>query len=633
MAALAALLLVLFSPSASGVAGGGGARGWLSRVRGFAARRLPSRRALSLSAQSCDCVTLGWDANAAAAFSTSSPAGTRAAAVLPAGCLEGLQADCAAGRLNATECELQALDESLLGLTFIRYFPSEEIINWLVAASSQCDAPQLINDESAAAILRLPLQAPTLFSPETAAFFLLLYAKTVGLPPTAKDTFYDNHITGAQWAAFELSDYEDLGFTKGQAFSTHTIFQDYLNELSTAGQFDLGQPAGFRIGPTQLYVQVILERLIEVQAPNFFEVEYYVNFAWEDNRIFSRCISLTEDDMEPSDPCSYYWKPKVLLPDALLGDEEPQMVQDLGFTTHVGEDQNDSGDNAIAGLKQSLAYLQYRQRAKFLVSLDYNMLPFDKHTLNFTMRLPSTDTSDKACFVTGLRNSTVVELPDLQLGAGWEDGDKPLIWDGLPEQVSRSSRPANQLWDILDFTANPSRSPKDPLFELKSSDWSNQNNPALALREHLNNNLPEVMEAFIAGGEYTVCQVTFSITIARRNLYHIFNYIIMQFVLVILGWCTFFIDPSSVDARLGISLTLLLAINVFQIVLVDKMPETGSLSRLQWFTILNTILLALMAIESIIVCQCHQSELYRKELDARLKEVRARQPYPAIPAP
>ena len=125
MAALAALLLVLFSPSASGVAGGGGARGWLSRVRGFAARRLPSRRALSLSAQSCDCVTLGWDANAAAAFSTSSPAGTRAAAVLPAGCLEGLQADCAAGRLNATECELQALDESLLGLTFIRYFPSE----------------------------------------------------------------------------------------------------------------------------------------------------------------------------------------------------------------------------------------------------------------------------------------------------------------------------------------------------------------------------------------------------------------------------------------------------------------------------------------------------------------------------
>jgi hypothetical protein len=58
--------------------------------------------------------------------------------------------------------------------------------------------------------------------------------------------------------------------------------------------------------------------------------------------------------------------------------------------------------------------------------------------------------------------------------------------------------------------------------------------------------------------------VTFSIKIGRRNIYHIVNYIIIQLVLVVLGWCTFFIAPESVDARLGIALTLLLAINVFQ---------------------------------------------------------------------
>jgi hypothetical protein len=52
------------------------------------------------------------------------------------------------------------------------------------------------------------------------------------------------------------------------------------------------------------------------------------------------------------------------------------------------------------------------------------------------------------------------------------------------------------------------------------------------------------------------------------------------------------------------------------------MPETGSLSRLQWFTILNTTLLALMAAESIIVCQCYQADMQRKMLDARLKQVR-----------
>jgi hypothetical protein len=42
------------------------------------------------------------------------------------------------------------------------------------------------------------------------------------------------------------------------------------------------------------------------------------------------------------------------------------------------------------------------------------------------------------------------------------------------------------------------------------------------------------------------------------------NYILMQLVLVALSWCTFFIHPDALDARLGIALTLLLAINVFQ---------------------------------------------------------------------
>jgi len=56
-----------------------------------------------------------------------------------------------------------------------------------------------------------------------------------------------------------------------------------------------------------------------------------------------------------------------VLPDALLGDEEPQTVQDLGLTTHVGEEQKKSGEWTLPGHEKSLAYKQYRQRAKFLV--------------------------------------------------------------------------------------------------------------------------------------------------------------------------------------------------------------------------------------------------------------------------
>lgn len=80
---------------------------------------------------------------------------------------------------------------------------------------------------------------------------------------------------------------------------------------------------------------------------------------------------------------------------------------------------------------------QYRQRAKFLVGLDYNLLPFDKHKLNFTLRFPAHDTASKACFAIGERNATAVELPDLQLGNGWKQGDAPAVWSGEPDQARR----------------------------------------------------------------------------------------------------------------------------------------------------------------------------------------------------
>jgi hypothetical protein len=67
-------------------------------------------------------------------------------------------------------------------------------------------------------------------------------------------------------------------------------------------------------------------------------VEYFVNLAWEDRRIFTQCTSMLDGAMDPSDPCSFYWQPRVLLPNALGNDDAPHIVQDLGFTTHVGSE-------------------------------------------------------------------------------------------------------------------------------------------------------------------------------------------------------------------------------------------------------------------------------------------------------
>lgn len=582
-----------------------------------------SRRRLALSnSSSCNCVNLGWTVPFEA-LSGQMPRGEIARSSFGGECWAGLQTECAAGGglHGAPECNVTTLETLLARVYTFTFWPSADFVAWLVSTAEECQPYQFFKAEPVALFLEAPVLPPMVWDPDSVASFMLIYAWVIGLPNTAYEPFIANWITGSQWASFEAADYEKLGFSIGEAYAANLRFKSYLSNFSQAGEYDPFIDAQTRLGPTLIYPQVILERLVDVNAPNYFEIEYFVNFAWEDRRIFTRCKSVTDEQMDPTDPCSIYWQPRVLLPDALGNDDEPQLVQDLGLTTHVGQEMSSVLEQALPGLERSIAYKQFRQRAKFLIVLDYNALPFDRHSLNFTMRLPPTDTADKACFTTGERNSTVVELPSLQLGADWANGDKPAIWRGWASQVRQSARPANQLWDIVDFTAHAEAVYTDPLLSLESTEWTYANNPAFVLRGNLMSDSPQLVEEFRSNGEYQVCQVTFSISIERRNIYHIFNYIIMQVVLVVLSWCTFFIDPSSLDARLGISLTLLLAINVFQIVLVDKMPETGSLSRLQWFTIMNTLVLGLMALESIVVCSCWKWRLVQIELDRRLKEV------------
>ena len=42
-----------------------------------------------------------------------------------------------------------------------------------------------------------------------------------------------------------------------------------------------------------------------------------------------------------------------------------------------------------------------------------------------------------------------------------------------------------------------------------------------------------------------------------------------------LSFLTFFFAADAIDVRLSVALTVILAINVYQIVLVDMMPATG----------------------------------------------------------
>lgn len=93
-------------------------------------------------------------------------------------------------------------------------------------------------------------------SPEAVALFLTVYGAWLGTPDDAHNTFLRAHISGPQWATFAESDYVELGFSKGQAFTAHALFQDYLGRFSEAGEFDPELETGLRLGPVQVHPQV-----------------------------------------------------------------------------------------------------------------------------------------------------------------------------------------------------------------------------------------------------------------------------------------------------------------------------------------------------------------------------------------
>lgn len=60
----------------------------------------------------------------------------------------------------------------------------------------------------------------------------------------------------------------------------------------------------------------------------------------------------------------------------------------------------------------------------------------------------------------------------------------------------------------------------------------------------------------------------------------------------VLSMVALFLGVDDIDPRMGLVLTLILAINVFQLILSDILPKSGSLPMLAGFVFNSTLLMA-----------------------------------------
>ena len=188
------------------------------------------------------------------------------------------------------------------------------------------------------------------------------------------------------------------------------------------------------------------------------------------------------------------------------------------------------------------------------LSLSYERFPYDTQDLTIKLRAPSLYDNATVSFVGAAGMAVEAEPPDWSV-----------------ERVTVASVPYQ--------------------FSLPRGLQTNPNDPFLSWLE----SLPGFS---FADSSPAFAELTITIQVSRKSQYMLWNFVILISMLVWLSFptrvlsnllspslafsaqvwlsfLTFFFAADAIDVRLSVALTVILAINVYQIVLVDMMPATG----------------------------------------------------------
>jgi hypothetical protein len=114
---------------------------------------------------------------------------------------------------------------------------------------------------------------------------------------------------------------------------------------------------------------------------------------------------------------------------------------------------------------------------------------------------------------------------------------------------------------------------------------------------------------FMMQGSYRYSAATMAISVKRESSFYLLNMIMPIWLLTMLSWTAFLMDPSSIDVRMSMVLTIMLGFIAFQFVVNDNMPKTGEESKLHRFMNTANLYIALVGLESILVYKIDKHDL------------------------
>ncbi|KAL3903658.1 MAG: hypothetical protein SGPRY_011587, partial [Prymnesium sp.] len=382
--------------------------------------------------------------------------------------------------------------------------------------------------------------------------------------------FHRENVRGADWLSSSFNQLDTLmerfNLTYGRAKEIIEV-SDFFDAL-------IGQPIKYspffpQGSDYSLKVHASLTRLSDVNAPSFFESEWQISLTWEDPRIVASCPDMKDGEEPPyyvvdSDGISITDKRTTLFPGS-----EPSW---LGVAT----------SNPSKYLNKSFGAISMRILAKATVVMDYRNYPRDEQLFTLNVRLSDLVSSE----VAHLELTSSLEIP--------AKSEHP-VW----EVIEVFSSTVNSSWDAL--PAEEDVSP-EVLARL-------QFNPGFSYIQRL-----QKENVFVASeGVFQYSSASLHIRARRLMSFYVFNYIVVQAMLVSLGFACFALSRDATDTRLTVSMGLILSINVFQVVLVENNPETGYLTRLMRYTVCNEALLLMIAAHAVLIRHCHLSHMRQLE--------------------
>ena len=247
--------------------------------------------------------------------------------------------------------------------------------------------------------------------------------------------------------------------------------------------------------------------------------------------------------------------------------------------------------------------------------MEFRRFPFDRQALEFIIRAPANTPRNTVVLVPKAKVDPSIFKQQNKSARQDPDG-KDVIggWRVVHMTAQERSLHSNTTtWDPDGFDTSDSRSTSDdPLFALMES-----------LVDPTSANIPYYSNA--------LSEASFVVYVCRIPSSYTYNFLILVSLLYAVALVSYLLAPADLDPRVNLSLTVILGVVFFQIMLSDLLPITGYLTDMHWFTFFSTLFIVLMAFSHVFIFAIfHRGERKRAVIHRVRKLSKTRRMAPAV---